>query len=268
MEIHGLQFDTQILERVHSTPETECMHFIKEVYPNAQFVEVPDGRQLIYVDRGSNILGIAHLDGTMPATHFAVGHQYNEDGSRDPLIFSPFVDDRSGVYTLLFLLPQLGITTDLLFSVGEEIGNPTSQFFKPTDKQYRWMYQFDRKGTDAVCYQYNGKEWLDALTEDFGTIYVGAFSDISYMYRLGCMGVNIGTGYHNYTNPGGWTNLRELTEQVYKFSAFFGKRCNTSFPFDAEAYIRMLMKRNAKTQRKFIQKPKGNHKTLKFNNRG
>lgn len=249
VEISGIKYDVGALERIHSSPETSFLPIIQKYFPHAKLQRTPDNRQLIYVDNGKKILGVAHLDGTMPATHFGVGTRYNaESNKHHTVIFSPFVDDRLGVFTLLELLPQLDIQVDLLFSVGEEIGNPTSRFFNPP-RQYNWMFQFDRRGTDAVCYQYNGEKWLESLTKSFGTIYVGAFSDISYMSFMGCQGVNIGTGYYDYTTPAAWASLHDLTSQLYKFEEFYDANYDKYYVFDSEAYYRTL-RRNAVTKGK------------------
>lgn len=228
LKIANLNFNSERLELVHGYPETEFMPLVLEKYPHAEFLPVPDGRQLIYVDNDSPILGIAHLDGTMPATHFAIGRHYSKPGHQ--CIFSPYVDDRLGAYTLLDLLPQLEINCDILLSVGEEIGNPTSQFFEP-EKDYNWMFQFDRKGTDAVYYQYTEPEWLSALSNHFIDINRGIFSDIAFMDHLEVCGVNIGTGYYDYTWEHAWASLNDLVMQVNRFMDFYDEYHNTMFPY-------------------------------------
>jgi hypothetical protein len=208
-----LEFDVSLMEKMHMTEEEGCLAVIQKIYPHAKYVPTSDGRQLIFVDNGKSILGVAHLDGTMPAEFFYIGCESQRPG--DILVRSPFVDDRLGAYTILHLIQQVGVECDLLFSVGEEIGQPTSQDFAvPKGRVYKWMFMFDRMGTDAVHYQYTNHDWLTALETHFEDVQVGMFSDIAYMDHVGCQGVNIGTGYHQYTTYQAWASLSQLESQV------------------------------------------------------
>jgi hypothetical protein len=219
IKIKNLTFNKLLIERVHGFSEETFMKILKPIYPQARYIETSDNRILIFVDRDSPVLGVAHLDGTMPPTHFAFGRHYAKP--MDIAIFSPFVDDRLGAYTLIDLLPQINADCDLLFTVGEETGNTTAKEFT-SQKDYNWMFQFDRMGTDVVRYRYRKPEWIAAITEKFGEPpEVGMFSDIDYMEKLGCQGMNIGTGYYDYTTKAGWASLNELTDQVNKFASFY-----------------------------------------------
>lgn len=212
--------DIEQLKQCHTTPEFEFMDFVQQSHPHAEYYShVPRGRQLIYINNNSPILAVAHLDGTMPSSHFAVGEHESKPGHT--CIFSPMVDDRLGVYTLLYLLPQLGIECDILLSEGEEIGDPTSQFFYPKKNRYNWMFQFDRMGVDAVVYQYQAPDWIGALRKYFKGINRGLFSDIAFMNHLNIQGVNIGTGYQDYTWEHAWASLNDLVAQVTRFKSFY-----------------------------------------------
>lgn len=220
-------FNIKLLKDCHTTNEFEFLDFVQKTHPHAQlYPHVPRGRQLIYINNNSPILGIAHLDATMFPTHFAVG-----DVSFKPnhtCIFSPMVDDRLGVYTLLYLLPKLGINYDILLSEGEEVGDPTSRWFY-TKKKYNWMFQFDRKGTDAVHYQFTAPNWLSALRKYFQRVNTGIFSDIAYMDHLNIQGVNVGTGYYDYTSQHAWASLDDLMDQTQRFKSFYDKYKDVKF---------------------------------------
>ncbi len=244
--IDNLNFDELKLELAHGVDESNFLEFVRDTYPQAKYISVPDGRQLIYIDNNSPILGVAHLDTTMKPTHFGWGRHYSK--MQDQCIFSPQVDDRLGAYTLLDLLPQVGIVCDILLSVGEEIGDPTSRFFRPA-KRYNWMFQFDRKGTDAVHYQYQTEEWLNVLNTHFTGVNRGSYSDIHFMESLGICGVNVGTGYYDYTGAGAWASLDDLTSQVNKFKIFYEALKDIKFPFRPVVLTRRERKRNSRWEK-------------------
>lgn len=222
-----MTINLKLLEQCHSIPEGKFLDFVQKEYPHAElYPYVPKGRQLIYINNNSPILAIAHLDATMPPTHFAMGSHISRPGHT--CIFSPMVDDRLGAYTLLYLLPLMGINCDILLSEGEEVGDPTSRWFY-SKKKYNWMFQFDRMGTDVVHYQYISPEWLNALHKYFTEVRHGIFSDISFMSHLNIQGVNIGTGYYDYTRPSAWASLNDLVAQVQKFKNFYERYKETKF---------------------------------------
>lgn len=180
---------------------------------------------LIYIDNGSPILGIAHLDSVEDSFHFHV----NRIGG-DTWVFCPTLDDRLGVYILLYLLPSLGIATDILLTTGEETGKSTAKHFKPPRK-YNWMYQFDRKEDDAVHYQYSTKPWLKALKKSgYKDVSYGQASDISKMSHVGCEGVNIGCGYTDYHTIWARANMSQTTQQVKRFQSLYEKYWDVHFP--------------------------------------
>lgn len=233
MIIDNLDLSMAQCERVHFIAEDRFHDLVlKHIYPHAQKIITSDKRQLLFVDNGADVLGIAHLDGTLEPTHFFHGRGYH-DGQYQ--IMSTMVDDRLGVFTLLNILPQLpDVKIDILLTVGEEQGNSTAQFFKPP-RQYNWMFQFDRGGTDAVHYQYTKPMWLSALRKHFTGINHGMASDISLMGHLGCQGVNIGTAYYDYTSHRGWANLNQLVKQVRLFENFYRAYQHTPFLHDAKS---------------------------------
>ena len=116
-------------------------------------------------------------------------------------VLCPTLDDRLGIYTICSLLPTLigPYTYDVLITEGEESGASTAAAFTPPDgKQYNWVVEFDRRGTDVVLYQYEGnKDMVAALKAAGYKIGVGTFTDISKLEFLGTTCVNIGVGYNN-----------------------------------------------------------------------
>ena len=150
-----------------------------------------------FKDNGSSVLAVAHLDTVMPAERRAARFVDTEAGT---VVFSGALDDRLGAYIILELLPALGITYDWLLTVGEETGQSTADFFEPA-KDYDWIIEFDRGGTDVVMYQYEDSDTRKAVLDCGAMIGDGIFSDISYMEHLGVKGFNWGCGYRDYHGP-------------------------------------------------------------------
>src|SRR3990172_2837926 len=93
-----------------------CLAPIKAFEELGEVGESKDGRH-IYIDRGSPVLAIAHLDTVQSLTHF----QTIRMGKRVHL-FNAQLDDRLGAYIIVDYLPTLGIETDVLLTEGEESG--------------------------------------------------------------------------------------------------------------------------------------------------
>lgn len=163
--------------------------------------------------RNARILGVAHCDWmTGLKQQFAVATLKDET-----LIFSPQLDDRIGVYTLLYLLPSLGVAVDTLLTTDEEIGRSTASEFT-TDKQYNWMCEFDRRGTDVVSYQYHD---MKEHTKKFFTNGYGSFSDISCLDHLGVLGMNVGVAYSGEHTNRCFMVLEDYIDQIVRFVRFY-----------------------------------------------
>ena len=110
---------------------------------------------MIHIDRGSKILGVAHLDYVMKDSP-----QW-EDGT----IWTAQLDDRLGVFNLLYLLPRLGMPKyDILLTDSEESGQSTARYFAPPKgRTYNWVFEMDRQGENPVCYQYEDAELVERL---------------------------------------------------------------------------------------------------------
>ena len=176
----------------------------------------------IHIDRGSNILGVAHID--------SVQKHHGTRITRDK-IYSSTVDDRIGVYMMLYGLPSLGINCDVLLTDLEETGMSTAQYYEP-DREYKWMFQFDRAGADVVCYQYETPKIKGALQECGFKIGDGIFSDISYMEYMGICGFNVGCGMHDYHSKKAYVEINELVYQSSLFRYFWTFYGGTRFDWD------------------------------------
>ena len=195
---------------IHSMPKTE--------------------RPLFYKNNNSLVLGVAHLDSVQKSNFCELLKHPN--GS---IVFCPKADDRIGVYTLLFLLPKLGIKTDILLTVDEEQGKSSGRFFT-TDKKYNWMFMFDRSGNDIVHYQYSGKEWESAWEDDagFSSVSYGSYSCIKELESLQCKGVNIGSGYDDHHSIMAKIKLDEYFTNVVRFIKFYYKHQHNHFPHEKQ----------------------------------
>ncbi len=198
----------------------------------AKVIPTPTNGLLIHIDNGSNVLAVAHLDSVVTkAKHF-----YKITILGETFVFNAQLDDRLGVYTILSLLPSLGIKTDILLTDDEEIGKSTAQYFKP-EKQYNWIVEFDRTGTDLVHYQYDGKfirkRWDKA---GFKKITHGLNTDICYMEGLGCKAFNIGVGYYDYHSAWAKVDITEYLEQIEKFQLFYVMYKDLHFRHEPKPY--------------------------------
>lgn len=196
-------------------------------------IESRDGvnDKFYYIDNGSNILAVAHLDTVGPHEQ-REAHFVNTEAA-GPVVYSRALDDRLGAYTILELLPAMGIKYDILLTTGEESGQSTAEFFEPPEgKEYHWMIEFDRGGTDVVMYQYEDSE-LKGLVKDVGaSVGIGAFSDISYMSHLEIKGLNWGVGYREYHGPRAHAYLQDYWMMLGMYVKFHERNADTYLPHD------------------------------------
>jgi hypothetical protein len=157
---------------------------------------------------------------------------------KDTKVYNMQLDDRLGVYTMLDLLPKLGINFDLLLTEGEETGQSTAQHF--TNNKYNWIFSFDRQKDDVVLYDYQDAKinsWEQALKDSEFRIGLGSFSDIAFMEDLGIKGVNIGTGYVNEHSRNCYASMKMLTSQIEKFKNFYDKNKDIKYAHVEKPYI-------------------------------
>ena len=184
------------------------------------------GLNYVFVDNGADILAVAHLDSVGTSKKF---RHRNKNGLQT--VQSQNLDDRLGVYVLLDMLPKMGIKYDLLLTDGEEYGMSSALWFE-TDKEYKWMFQFDREGTDVVMYDF----LTDKLVEEFEKFGLdagyGLLSDITYLEHLGCKGFNFGTAYYRSHSKKCFVVLNQLTMMVDIFETFYKTHKDTHFPHE------------------------------------
>lgn len=202
-----------------------CRSNWSELTAGMEIRESDAGRLHAFKDNGASILAVAHTDFVSKTKHFQ--HLQLDDRH---LIFNGQLDDRLGIYTILDVLPSMGLKFDVLLTDLEEVGASTAGDFR-TDKKYNWMFMFDRRGVDAVTYQYDSREWLASLSKhvDIGR---GSFSDISKLGHLGCSGVNVGCGYYEEHSPTHHMNVEHWKEQVRRFASFYQAFHDRLFPHE------------------------------------
>lgn len=183
------------------------------------------GARYRLIDNGAKVLGVAHCD----CVTAGAPKRYRQRGT---IVENTCLDDRLGVHILLDLLPGLGLACDVLLTDDEEIGQSTAELFK-AERQYNWAFSFDRRGTDAVCYEYRNMAEPIARHFELGQ---GSFSDICYL-DIGCAGLNIGTGYYNGHTRRSYANLDETAQQVRRFRAFYHEMSAIHLPDERHANV-------------------------------
>lgn len=208
-------FSLPDLQRVCTLPEVE----FGEAY-DMETVHVeqrlPDEDFYHFKDNGSKILAVAHLDTVQPARRRDCNLMETASG---PVIYSGALDDRLGAYIILELLPALGLKFDWLLSVGEEDCMSTAEFFT-TEKDYNWVIEFDRGGTDVVMYQYDDWFTSEAVKDSGARVGQGIFTDICVLEHLGVKAFNWGTGYQDYHSPRSHAFLDDTFMMVGHFLRF------------------------------------------------
>lgn len=167
---------------------------------------------LTHIDRGGDVLCVAHLDW--------VRFHKPSFSRRGNTIYCGQLDDRLGAWVALDLLPALGVTTDILLTDSEEVGDSTAQFFDPP-KEYNWIAQFDRAGTDLVMYEYDCKSNRELLKQYGYKIGIGSFTDICWLNHLGVSGFNIGVGYYKQHTDKCHAILHETVTNARRFAEFW-----------------------------------------------
>jgi hypothetical protein len=206
-----------------------CLSPVKSFEGIGDMVNTPDGILIYKENPKAKILGVSHLDSVLEHSHF-----YNLSIGNDVKVINAQLDDRLGTYTLLEILPRLGIEFDLLLTEGEEIGRSTAAHFEPI-KEYNWIFSFDRAGSDVVMYQYDTPLLRNDLKSAKFRPSYGTFSDICFLDHLGVRGINIGTGYHDEHTDMCHASMGELTAQVKRFKAFYDMFEDKQYPYEKPA---------------------------------
>lgn len=206
---------------------------IRYQYPGEERMadNLGDGLTSIYIDNGSPVLGVCHLDYVEIKYHFAVA---DLSGTT---VFCPRLDDRLGVYLLLDVVPYLVTHPyDILLTTGEETGHSSAVHFK-TDKAYDWIFELDRRGLDAVTYHAESKEWRSALGAHNWSIGYGSYSDISSLKTTQpCCMVNFGIGYHDEHTRVCHAFISDIEKSVRRVASFYNANFGLSYEADPYRY--------------------------------
>jgi hypothetical protein len=178
-------------------------------------------RSACLIERGSQVLMVAHVDTVLEPRKAA---EIFPDR-----LYHNAIDNRLGVYLGLAVFPAMGINVDLLLTSGEESGASTAAMFRPR-KQYRWMFSFDRRGDDVVCYQYECASLAMALQLASFTVSGGSYSCIAELEHLGCCGMNFACGMFNYHSDDAYCDLAMLEGQLRPFTAFYNLYAGLHLP--------------------------------------
>lgn len=231
-EIEAVLYNYDRLEQRCLAPIDAFVQMVK----NTEGGSVKQTKQgpLLFIDREAPILFVAHLD-AVGKPHFFRGMV---EGT-EPWVFSPWLDDRLGVYLGLDVLPQLGMQYDILLCTNEEQGESTGWHFKPPEgRKYNWIFELDRMNDDIVNYQYTMTDFEKALRQaGWGHPQPGSYTDIVELEHLGVCAFNAGVGYERPHTKWCCANLATTAKMLVKLLSFYGTNQDTAFPFDpAKAY--------------------------------
>lgn len=169
------------------------------------------------VQQGSTInrpLVVCHADTVLNSR----AYKYDEPSG---VVVSSELDDRLGIAIMLCLLLD-HVDVSCLVCDNEETGRTTAtQFIRETKLKPVWMTEFDRRGTDVVCYDYETPILCSMLEHCGFNVGMGSFSDISSMESLGVIGFNVGVAYHREHSLKCHANLNHTLEQVEKWIVWF-----------------------------------------------
>ena len=216
----------QLLEKL----EQRCLQPIDEFRALGTVLETKDG-PLIHIDRGSPIIGVAHMDTVATSLPDRVKWYNSLYANGLPTIQSIQLDDRLGVWMLLDLLPAMGMEFDVLLCDGEESGRSTAAHFKPT-REYNWGFEFDRAGIDTVLYDYeDDKTWKNALEDAGFDIQLGSFSDICSLGHVGCCFANFGCGYRHQHSTDCYAQLDDTVLMALEFETWYKAQKDTAYKY-------------------------------------
>ena len=227
----------------------------KDVYFDRLKKYVLDGHDIhkrrIFIDNKADILFVAHLDTVKKPIFYGKTHPrdtykklhhltYNKAILKGDVFHGAGFDDRLGFYTAFSLVYHDFLKADILITDHEETGGTTAQYHTPKD--YNWVCEFDRRGSDVVTY---GKETLlfkDALKEFF-TIGHGSFSDIGKLDVNACC-FNLGVAYEEAHSQESYVVISDYVRQIALFKLFFNRYQSTRFYFDNEAHKKRAVANN------------------------
>lgn len=168
----------------------------------------------IFIDRGADVLFIAHLDTVLPPKLIK---------RTNKRIYARGLDDRLGCLVATELSQQLN--ADLLLTDYEETGKTTA--WHHDCKPYNWIVEFDREGRDVVTYDLDSPDFRKALS-NYWDIGIGSYSDIVTLETETCC-MNLGIGYKHSHSKDSYVSLKILRSQIRKFLLFYHRYKDTKF---------------------------------------
>jgi hypothetical protein len=175
-------------------------------------------KRRIFIDRGSKVLMIAHVDTVVRA---------RLDKPKKGRLRGSGFDDRLGCLIAFDLSKELGC--DLLLTDNEESGNSTAQYHECRD--YNWVVEFDRAGNDVVTYDLDNKTFVTDIENNGWKVGIGAFSDICFLETKACC-LNVGIGYEHAHSTDSYAVVSTIEKQIEKFKYFFAAHRKTEYIVD------------------------------------
>lgn len=220
-------FDFEALKRICEMHETE----FAEAYGLEQTAvdQQEPADFFLFKDNNASILAVAHLDTVVHHDRRMCNWMQTAAG---PVIFSGALDDRLGAYTILELMPTLGIKFDVLLTTGEEVGRSTASYFQDGGVEYNWVIEFDRGGTDVVMYQYEDAKTRDLVKASGARVGMGSYSDIAFMEHLKLKAFNWGVGYRDYHTSRGHVFLEDYVAMMGTYLRFHEANEETYLPHE------------------------------------
>lgn len=163
-------------------------------------------KRRIFIDNQSDVLFVAHLDTVLPPKI------HKQTKKR---IYAQGLDDRLGCLIAYQLSVEL--KADLLLTDNEESGQTTAQYHDC--KEYNWVCEFDRAGSDVVTYGIDNADFLQAIKKSW-KVGLGSYSDICEL-KTDAACVNIGIGYEYAHSKNSYADKKTIKKQIAKFKRFY-----------------------------------------------
>ena len=174
-------------------------------------------KRRIFIDRGSKVLFMAHLDTVQtPKLVSATRHR----------IYAQGLDDRLGCMIASKLSLELG--ADLLLTDHEESAGTTARYH--ICKDYNWIVEFDRAGEDVVTYDLDSVEFRNAI-RGYWHLYPGMYSDICELKTETCC-MNLGIGYERAHSTDSYVTTKVFNRQIEAFRKFYAEYKDVEFKQD------------------------------------
>jgi hypothetical protein len=218
-----MKVNLKILNNLCTLSEEKLKNHLKMVRPNLKDY----GTYLYSENPDAKVLAVAHMD-----VHSITGTQFRlVKDETTTVILHPGLDDRLGIFTILYLFPQYEIATDVLLTTDEECCMSTARdFAENCTKDYNWIVELDRAGEDVVMYNYDeDKEIIKDLKSVGFQLGAGSYSDICELEDLGASAFNMGIGYHFQHTSQCCVILRELARQLRKLKTFYDQFKDTKY---------------------------------------